>query len=141
MQSIKAFIAGFVSTLVFHQGMLALLHKLNPAAPAPFNVTATAPWNVPAVISLAFWGGVWGIVLWALISGFRGGRYWGTAAIIGALGPSLVAWFVVMPMKGMAAAGGGDPKIIFGALILNAAWGLGVALIMSVIGRTQGGVT
>src|SRR5689334_2213788 len=105
MQFIKAFIAGFVSTLVFHQGVLALLHRMNPAAPAPYNMTATAPWQVPAVVSLAFWGGVWAVALWPLIGKLRGTAHWGAAAILGALGPSLVAWFVVMPMKGMPAAG------------------------------------
>jgi hypothetical protein len=39
-----------------------------------------------------------------------------------------VALFVVFPLKGLGVAGGWDPKIIVGALLLNAAWGLGTAL-------------
>jgi hypothetical protein len=135
MRYLLAFVAGFLATLVFHQGALALLHTANPSVPAPYNMTATAPLHVPAVISLAFWGGLWGIVLWQLIGGMQGAGFWGAAIAIGALGPSLVAWFVVMPLKGMGPAGGWDPKIIVGALILNAAWGFGVALFMRLFGR------
>ena len=55
--------------------------------------------------------------------------------MIGALGPSLVAWFVVMPIKGLGAAGGWDPKIIVGALLLNGAWGIGTALLIRMLSR------
>lgn len=130
MPQVKAFVAGFLSTLIFHQGVLALLHAADPNAPAPFNMTATAPLQVPAVVSLAFWGGVWGVLLWWLIRTQAGAAYWLRALIVGALAPSLVAWFVVMPLKGMGMMGGWDPKIFVGALILNGAWGIGVALIM-----------
>jgi hypothetical protein len=130
MTYLKAFIAGFVSTLVFHQGLLWLLYAGGVSPQAPWNMTPVPPLNAPAVMSLAFWGGVWGIVLWALIRTSRGGAYWAKALVIGALGPSVVAWFVVMPIKGMGFAGGWDPKIIVGALLLNAAWGFGVALLM-----------
>jgi hypothetical protein len=130
MQQIKAFIAGFIATLAFHQTVLGLMHMGNPAVPAPFNLAATAPFGVPAVASLAFWGGVWGIVLWAFIRNDSGAKHWIKALVIGAIGPSAVALFVVMPLKGMGMAAGWDPKIIVGALILNGAWGIGVAMLM-----------
>jgi hypothetical protein len=130
MTHLKSFIAGFLSALVFHQGLLYVLHAAGASPRAPFDMTAAAPLGVPAVFSLAFWGGVWGIVLWPLIRRSRGASYWLRAAVIGAVGPSAVAWFVVMPLKGMGIAGGWDPKIIVGALMLNAAWGFGVALIL-----------
>jgi hypothetical protein len=97
---LKAFVAGFASTLAFHQGLLWLLYTGGLSPRAPWNMTPVPPLNSPAVISLAFWGGVWGIALWALIRASRGGAYWTKALVIGALGPSLVAWFVVMPIKG-----------------------------------------
>jgi hypothetical protein len=126
---VKAFIAGFLATLIFHQGLLALLHAAGPA-PAPFNMTPTGPLGVPSVLSLAFFGGLWGIVLWLVIRGAAGARYWLLAVVVGALGPSIVAWFVVMPLKGMGPAGGFDPKIIVGALLVNAAWGFGTGLLL-----------
>jgi len=135
MIHLKAFIAGFASTLVFHQGLLWLLYAGGLLPRVPWNMTPVPPLNLPAVISLASWGGLWGIVLWALIHTARGGAQWAEALVIGALGPSLVTWFVVMPMKGMGFAGGWDPKIIIGALLLNSAWGLGTALLMRPLTR------
>ena len=135
MEYIKAFIAGFVSTLLFHQGALALLYAAGLSPKAPYAMAATAPFHVPAVISLAFWGGVWGIALWLAIRGAPELRYWTLATILGALGPSIVALFIVFPLKGLPVAGGWDPKIIIGALILNGAWGAGVAVLMRLMAR------
>lgn len=135
MEYIKAFIAGFVSTLAFHQGVLAALYAAGISPKAPFDMTATAPLQVPAVISLAFWGGLWGVALWLVIRGLAGGPYWILAIVLGAIGPSIVALFVVFPLKGLPMAGGWDPAIIIGALLLNGAWGLGVALIMRLLQR------
>ena len=70
---LKAFVAGFASTLAFHQGLLLLLYTGGLSPRAPWNMTPVPPLNAPAVISLAFWGGVWGIALWALIRASRGG--------------------------------------------------------------------
>jgi hypothetical protein len=55
----EAFIAGFASTLVFHQGVLWLLYAGGFSQRAPWNMTPVPPLNAPAVISLAFWGSVW----------------------------------------------------------------------------------
>lgn len=132
---LKSFVAGFVSTLVFHQGVLALFYAAGAFPRAPFNMTPVPPLGVPAVVSLAFWGGVWGIALWWLVRRASGARQWLLALAIGAIGPTAVALLVVMPLKGMPVAGGGDPKLIVGALILNGAWGLGVALLMRLMRR------
>lgn len=132
MAHVKAFLAGFLATLIFHQGLLAVLHAAGPA-PVPFNMTPTAPFGVPAVLSLAFFGGLWGIVLRLVLAGTSGAAYWTRAVVVGALGPSLVAWLVVMPLKGLGVAGGFDPKIIVGALLVNAAWGFGTGLLLRLL--------
>jgi hypothetical protein len=137
MTYVKAFFAGFVSTLVFHQGVLGMLYAGGVSPRAPWNMAPVPPFNLPAVISLAFWGGVWGIALWALIRASRGGAYWIKALVIGALAPSLVTWFVVMPIKGMGLAGGWDPKVIVSGLAVNSAWGLGAALLMRLLNRVS----
>jgi hypothetical protein len=137
MTYLKAFVAGFVATLVFHQGLLAILHAAGASPRGAWNMAPTPPLGVPAVVSLAFWGGVWGIVLWMVIARLSGAAFWLTALAFGALAPSVVAWFVVLPLKGMGVAGGGDPKIIVGALLLNAAWGIGVAVLMRLMTRAS----
>jgi hypothetical protein len=126
-----AFLAGFIATLVFHQGLLQLLHLAGKVPVAAWNMTPSAPLGVPSVLSLAFWGGLWGIALWALIYKRNGAAHWLFALVLGALLPSLVAWFVVLPMKGIALNG----TLIVGALLLNGAWGLGVALCMRLFGQ------
>jgi hypothetical protein len=51
---LKAFVAGFASTLAFHQGLLWLLYTGGFSPRAPWNMTPVPPLNAPAVISLAF---------------------------------------------------------------------------------------
>lgn len=131
---LKAFVAGFLSTLIFHQGLLQLMHLAGAFPRAAWNFMPVAPLGVPSVISLAFFGGLWGMLLWALIARSRGGRRWLLAGVLGALLPSAVALFIVFPLKGMAMAGGFDPKIIIGALLLNGAWGLGMIPLMRMMG-------
>jgi len=87
------------------------------------------------VISLAFWGGVWGVTIWQLLRNAAGRAYWFRALLIGAVLPSAVALFIVFPLKAMPMAGGWDPRVIIGALILNGAWGLGVALFIRLLAR------
>ena len=128
MQYLNAFIAGFISTLIFHQGTVALLYAYKLWPKPPFPMAATAPFKLPAVISLAFWGGLWGIVLWLAIRGVPDLRYWTLAVLLGAFAPTAVALFVVAPLKGQPVAAGWDPKIITAALAMNGVWGLGVAL-------------
>jgi hypothetical protein len=92
------------------------------------------PFGVPSVISLAFWGGVWGIALWLMIRGAKGARRWVLAVVLGALLPTIVALFVVFPLKGLPVGGGWKPDLLVGALLLNGAWGAGVALLMRAFG-------
>ncbi len=136
MRWLTAFLAGFLSTLIFHQGVLALLHLAGATPRAPYAMTPTPPLGVPQVLSLAFWGGVWGIALWLALRSLEGSwLYWVSALAFGALLPSVVALFVVLPLKGQPAAGGWKPSLLVGALLLNGAWGIGTALFLRVFGR------
>jgi hypothetical protein len=56
------FVTGFLATLLFHQPALALMHGVGLFDGPAFNMQPAAPFLVPAVIQLAFWGGMWGIV-------------------------------------------------------------------------------
>ena len=131
---VLAFVAGFIATLVFHQGGLAALNAFGLTDRAPFNMASTKPFGVPQVFSLAFWGGLWGITL-ALFLGTRKTAWHLRAFIFGALLPTVVAFFVVAPLKGNPVAGGWDPQIIIGTLILNGLWGLGTALLYRLLAR------
>lgn len=125
MIHLKSFIAGFLATLVFHQGLVAILHAADLLPFGAWNMAATEPLGVPAVISLAFWGGIWGIVLWLLIRRSRGTRRWLLALAIGAIAPTAVALLVVFPLKGISVS---LAMVPFG-LLLNGAWGAGTLLL------------
>lgn len=132
---LRAFTAGFLSTLVFHQGVILLFYMMGAISRAPWSLAATPPFGVPAVVSLSFWAGVWGIVLWPVLRAATGAAYWVRAIVLGAIGPSAVALFIVFPLKGGAFAAGWDPKIIIGALIVNGVWGFGLALLIRALKR------
>ncbi len=131
---IVGFASGAVSVLIFHQGALALLHSLALTTHGPYPMTPTAPFGIPALWSLAFWGGVWGVLLAATLARLRGGAFIVAAAIFGAILPTLVAWFVVAPLKGQPVAAGFDPAAMAVGPIVNAAWGLGVGIALALFG-------
>ena len=120
-----AFLAGFVATLVFHQGALWLLHLAGVTPRTPFVMKPVPPFNVPSVISLAFWGGVWGIIMIAAI----GKAFYFVATVFGAVLPTLVAAFVIAPLRHMPLPAGNPGKLLAMGLIVNGAWGLGTALL------------
>ena len=139
MRYLLAFVAGFASTLLFHQGLLFFLHSAGLSPRAAWPMKAVPPLGVPQVISLAFWGGIWAVALLPLLARWQGSWQELLAwAVAGAVLPSLVALLVVMPLKGGRVAGGGDPKLIAGALLLNGVWGLGTALLLRLLRRFAG---
>jgi hypothetical protein len=128
------FIAGFFGTLVFHQLTLAVLWGLGVAPFTPYSIALTHPFGIPAVLSLSFWGGIWGI-LFALVHGTfpRRGAYWVVAFFFGAILPSLVALLVVLPLKGRPVGGGWHLPLLLTAFLVNGAWGIGTGLILKAL--------
>jgi hypothetical protein len=130
-RALFGFIAGFFATLMFHQLALWLLWQAGIAPFAPFLMAPTHPFGIPAVMSLAFWGGVWGIA-YALIDGRfpNGAGYWLAALLFGGIAPSAVALLVVLPLKGHPVGGGWHAPLLLTAFIVDAAWGIGTGLIL-----------
>lgn len=129
--ALRGFIAGFLATLIFHQLTLAILRSAGVAGPRPFSMAATWPFGLPAVLSLAFWGGVWGVLFASVDRWFpRGGGYWPAAVLFGGVLPSLVALVVVLPLKGAHLAGGWPPGLLVTAFLTNGAWGGGTGLVL-----------
>src|SRR5262245_18692023 len=71
---IVGFLAGAVAVLLFHQGAAAALHALGLTPRAPFSLQPTKPFGVPVITSIAFWGGVWGVLLAAAFARLSGAR-------------------------------------------------------------------
>ena len=131
MSTLLSFIAGFAATLIFHQLAVALLWWVGVAPFGPFSMAATQPFGLPAMISLAFWGGVWGIVFSRVDKRFpTGGGYWVAAFLFGAIFPTLIALLVVLPLKGQSMGGGWHAPLLLTAFLINGAWGFGTGLIL-----------
>ena len=130
---VKAFVAGFVSTLVFHQGLLTLFYLTAIVPRAPYDLRAVPPLAIPAVISLAFWGGAWGVAIWPFLKRVAASAYWLRALAISTIASGSVTLFIVSPLKGMPMAGGWSPNIIISTLLLNGTWGLGTALLANLM--------
>lgn len=129
---VVAFIAGFIAVPVFHQGILDLLYLTQFQPHAPFPQTPTSPFGVPMIWSLSFWGGVWGMVL-ALFERRLPRMLIGyliATTVFGAVFPSLVAWFVVFPLKGLPVAAGGSTAALLTGLAVNGAWGFGTGAML-----------
>lgn len=125
------FVAGFFATLIFHQAMLALLHSLGLTARIPFVFERTPPLGVPAALSLAFWGGLWGVALAYVEPRFpRGVTYLVSALLFGAIGPTLVTWFASAPLHGLPIGAGWHLPDMMTSVLVNGAWGLGTVLLL-----------
>jgi hypothetical protein len=134
-----AFLAGALAVPVFHQILLLILHAAGIVPFAPFNMAPTKPFGVPDLISISFWGGVWGVVFaLTLPRWFSGTAYWIASAVVGGVALTLVFMFVVWPLKI-----GGLPPDMVGLFIigflLNAAWGIGWALFVMLFERMRAG--
>lgn len=128
---VAGFIAGFLATLIFNQLTLVLLRAVQIAPMAPFSMAPTSPFGVPAVFSLAFWGGIWGILYAFIDKRFPpGAGYWAGAFLFGAIFPTLVAMLIVLPLKGLPVGGGWKPALLITAFLINGAWGIGTGLIL-----------
>ena len=128
---VPGFVAGFIATIIFHQLALALLWAAGVAPIRPFAMAATQPLGIPAVISLAFWGGIWGIVFALVDASFPRGRgYWVTAFLFGAVLPSLAALLVVLPLKGRPMGGGWHLPLLVTVFLVNGFWGLGAGMFL-----------
>ena len=127
------FFAGAIATLTFHQLALQTLHVAGIWPAAAYNMHPIPPFGAPAVIQLAFWGGIWGTVL-ALILPLASrdtAIYWIGAILFGAVFPTAVAFYVVTRLKGLPPVSFPPhyPLAAVGPLI-NGAWGLGTAVFL-----------
>ena len=124
MRWIIAFIAGFLAVFCFHQVAVGLLNSAGIIPFAPFSLSKTAPFGVPAVVSSAFWGGLWAVVMMVVLKQAKGPSLWLKAALFGGIAPTLVALLVVFPLKGH----GFD-------LAQFALWGIGTVVFLRALPR------
>jgi hypothetical protein len=126
------FVAGALAVLIFHQIVVLLLGFVGMARGAPWSFAAMPPFGVPRLINSMFWGGLWGIV-YALIADRlpRQWPLWLAGFVFGLVGPVLVGWTIVAAIKGNALFAGFVPMRMLTSILINGAFGIGVALIFA----------
>lgn len=124
------FVAAAIAVVTFHQGMWELLHLANIDGlkmPTWFPMDGVPPWSVPRVLSLCFWGGLYGIPFALLMPRFRL-PLWLCGLFLGVIA-ALVGMFVVSAIKGTPVGGGWIVMNWVRSLLINGCWGIGVGLI------------
>ncbi|MBV8186169.1 MAG: hypothetical protein JOY64_06875 [Alphaproteobacteria bacterium] len=133
------FVAGAASVLIFHQAGFWLANELGYARATLYNLRPLPPWGVPTILSQAFWGGTWGILMAFVVPRLprplNGVLGW---VLFAAIVVSLVNWFVVAPLKGLPAGGGFRMPGPIVLPLVYALWGFGMWLIERLMRRALG---
>ena len=132
-RALLGFAAAVLSVLTFHQGMWALLHAVGVMPLAPYPTSPVAPFGVPQIASLCFWGGLYGLVFGLALPRLpRRVPMWLLGLGLGLLA-AVVGWFVVAPLKGQPAAGGFVPLRVLVSVLINGFWGIGVGVVLPLL--------
>jgi hypothetical protein len=131
MRVFLGFVAGAISVLTFHQGLWALFYAFGAMPMPPFPTRPMPPFSVPLIVSLCFWGGLYGAVFGLLRPRFTR-PLWLCGLIMGIIA-ALVGMFIVSPIKGMPLAFGWMAWPILRAFLINGCWGVGVGLILPLL--------
>lgn len=124
------FLAGVLGVLVFHQGMVGLLHLLGAVPNPPFQMRPVPPLGVPQFVSACFWGGVWGVVAAAIVAARPGWPPVLVGLAIGAVACVLVGFTLVAGLRGQPLMGAMDPARWWRSVVINGSFGLGVGLVL-----------
>lgn len=132
------FVAGALSVLVFHQGMVLILWLLGQTPNFPWNIRGSVPpLGIPPIVNQMFWGGLWGVGFAAIGHLIPIANTAARGAVYGLAGPFLLGGGLLVPL--IKRAGPyfwmwPAPRWIIGGLI-GAAFGAGVALILNAMGK------
>lgn len=133
------FIAGVLGMLVFHQGAQYLLHynaaRIPGAAgwfgtfPRAYNLARTGPYGMPALAFLAIQGGLWGIVIAAVlrVTSFPDLLF---GLLFGAVAVTAVELLVVPAVMGRPPVTSPGNQLLARMALLNGALGLGTVFFL-----------
>jgi hypothetical protein len=125
------FIAGALSVLVFHQGMVLILHLMKQTPNFPWNMSTFrgGPIPVPVIVNQMFWGGMWGIGFAALGHLIPIAHNILRGVVYGLIGPALLGNGIIMPFfRKTAYLWGFDPTRIVISCLIAGAFGAGIAV-------------
>jgi hypothetical protein len=126
------FIAGALSVLIFHQGMVLILHLMKQVPNFPWNIATFrgGPIPVPVIVNQMFWGGLWGVGFAALGGLIPIAHSILRGVVYGLLGPMLLGNGILVPFfRKTPYFWNFDPtRMVISALIAGA-FGAGIAII------------
>ncbi len=137
--ALVGFVAGALSVLVFHQLGFWIANELGYARAPLYSLRPVPPFGVPAILSLAFWGGLWGMAAAFLVPRLPrpldGALGW---ILFAAIVVTLVNWFAVLPLKGAPMGGGFRMPGLVVVPLVYALWGFGMWLIARLLRSALG---
>jgi hypothetical protein len=127
------FIAGAVSALTFHAFAWWVFYLIGMQRLAPYPMIPNG-FGVPLILSLAFWAGIWGIVMVLIAPRIRQ-PFWVVCVIV-SLAASVVQAFALPPLLAARSTGSGrDPAGVHRQRRV----GIGVAIIAPLVSNASGG--
>lgn len=132
--AVLGFVAAVLSVVVFHQGVVWLLHQGGYTPNIPWSLRPMGPWGVPTLANLCFWGGLWGIVIALILRGARVPALL-TGFLVGVLGAAMVGWTLVPGLRGQPLFAGGNTMALLRSALINGTFGWGTALILTRVFR------
>jgi hypothetical protein len=136
MRAVFGFIAAAVSVLIFHQAMWEALHLLalpGLGMPSAYPTDPIAPFGIPRILNLCFWGGLYGAVFGLLLPRLTAPP-WLCGLGLGIIA-ALVGLLVVPAIKGLPIGDGWVLQSWVRSFLINGFWGIGVGLILPLILR------
>ncbi len=143
--AVPGFAAGALAMALFHEGILALLHRqagvgLLPAAlsgdlPAAYQMHRVSPMGLPQFVFQLLWGGAWGLLLGAAHckADRRPSLLAGTLYGVVVVGGASLALLAQVADAALPSPGQGHPWIR--TLALDGAWGWGTAAMLALLPR------
>jgi hypothetical protein len=141
VKAILLFVAGFVCVLTFHRlaGLLLAVAGILPGPYDPWPMQPVPPFGVPRIASLAFWGGLWAVLIgFTFVGRAHGPGYWlGWILACGIL-PPLGSLYLVPWIKGLPITGLSELPFRFAvSSFFNGGWGLSIALLLALTGARK----
>jgi hypothetical protein len=124
-------IAGAIAALVFHQTTLQIFFWLGLAPQAAFRIAHVPPFHAPMVVSVTFWGALYG-GLFGWVTPRLKGPLW-LYGLVAGLCAMLLSWFVIRPLSGASVAFDWQQAAMLRSFAANEMWGLGVGLILPIL--------
>jgi len=136
---LSGFMAGYFSTIIFHQLAVSIFWGIGAIPFRPYSMDPTIPFGIPGVLSLSFWGGVWGIIFMFVYNKIPViNNFWLKAFLFGGIFPPIAGIFIVGPLKGRPVGTGLTPMFILLIFVINGIWGAGTGFFIKILPSIRG---